>query len=93
MGDNVSGWGTDASNQVSYRASYQSWTPGQPWVVQFDKAKPESAVIEGTQNWSLTSYNHNICLDVASREIGYSFLVGGASGSDLSVILCGEGLG
>ena len=56
------------------------------------RPKPEGAVADGTKNWSLTSYNHNY-LDVASQRIGYSFLVGSTSGQDLSVMLCGEGLG
>jgi hypothetical protein len=89
MGDNVSGWGTDAPNQVGYRVAYQFWAMG----AQFAQAKPEGAVVNGTKNWSLTSYNHNIYLDVASQRTGYSFLVGSMSGQDLSVILCGEGLG
>jgi hypothetical protein len=93
MGDNVSGWGTDAPNQVSYRVGYQFWTPGQAMGTQFAQAKPEGAVVDGIQNSSLTSYNHNIYLDVASKRIGYSFLVGSTSGQDLSVMLCGEGLG
>jgi hypothetical protein len=93
MGYDVSGWRTDASNQVRYRVGYQFWTPGQAMGTQFAQAKPEGAVVGGTQNWSLTSYNHNIYLDVASQRIGYSFLVGSTSGHDLSVMLCGEGLG
>jgi hypothetical protein len=70
---------------------YQFWTPGQAMGAQF-QAKPEGAVVDGTQNWSLTSYNHNINLHVASQRIGYSFLVGSTFG-DLSLTLCGEGLG
>jgi hypothetical protein len=93
MGYNVSGWGTGAPNQVGYRVGYQFWTPGQAMGAQFAQAKPEGAVVDRTQNWSLTSYNHNIYLDVASQRIGYSFLVGSTSGQDLSVMLCGEGLG
>jgi hypothetical protein len=92
MGYNVSGWGTDAPKQVGYTVGYQFWTPGQAMGAQFGQSKPEGAVVDATQNWSLTSYNHNICLEVASRGVGYSFLVG-TSGHDLSVILCGEGLG
>jgi hypothetical protein len=92
MGYNASGCGTDDPNQVGYRVSYQFWTPGQATGAQFAKAKPEGAVVDGTQNWSLTSYNHNIHLDVASQRIGYSFLVGSTFG-DLSLMLCGEGLG
>jgi hypothetical protein len=93
MGNIVSGWGTDAPNQVGYRVGYQFWTPGQGMGAQFAQAKPEGAVVDGTKNWSLTSYNHNIYLNVASQRTGYSFLVGSTSGQDLSVILCGEGLG
>jgi hypothetical protein len=91
MGYNVSGWRTDAPNQVGYWVGYQFWTPGQAMGAQFAQAKPEGAVVDGTQNWSLTSYNYNIYLDVASQRIGYSFLVGSTSGRDLS--LCGDGLG
>ena len=91
MGDNVSGWGTGAPNQVGYRVGYQFWTPGQAMGTQFAQAKPEGAVVGGTQNWSLTSYNHNIDLNVASQRIGYSFL--GSTSSDLTVMLCGERLG
>ena len=58
---------------------------------QFAQAKPKGTVVDRTQNWSLTSYNHNIYLDVASQRIGYSFL--DSTSSDLSVMLCGEGLG
>ena len=92
MGYNASRCGTDDPNQVGYRVSYQFWTPGQAMGAQFAQAKPEGAVVDGTQNWSLTSYNHNIHLDVASQRIGYSFLVGSTFG-DLSLMLCGEGLG
>jgi hypothetical protein len=91
MGYNVSRWRTDAPNQVGYWVGYQFWIPGQAMGAQFAQAKPEGAVVDGTQNWSLTSYNHNIYLDVASQRIGYSFL--GSTSSDLSVMLCGEGLG
>jgi hypothetical protein len=91
MGDNVSGWGTGAPNQVGYRVGYQFWTPGQAMGAQFAQAKPKGAVVDSTQNWSLTSHNQNIYLDVASQRIGYSFL--GSTSSDLSVMLCGEGLG
>ena len=69
-----------------------SETPGQAMGAQFAQAKPEGAVVDGAQNWSLTSYNHNIHLDAASQRIGYSFLVGSTFG-DLSLMLCGEGLG
>ena len=69
MGDNISGWGTGAPNQVGYRVGYQFWTPGQAMGAQFAQAKPKGAVVDGTQNWSLTSYNHNIYLDVASQRI------------------------
>ncbi len=92
MGYNVSGRRTDASNQVRYSVGYQFWTPGQTISAQFTQAKPEGAVVDGTRNWSLTSYNHNIRLDVAPQRIGYSFLVGSTFG-DLSLMLCGEGLG
>ena len=85
MGYNVSGWGTDAHNQVGYRVDYRFWTPGQAMGAQFAQAKPEGAVVDGTQNWSLTS--------VASQGIGYSFLVDNTSGHDLSFMLCGDGLG
>jgi hypothetical protein len=97
MGYNVSRWRTDAPNQVGYWVGYQFWTPGQAIGAQFAQAKPEGAVVDGTQNWSPTSYNYNIYLeyniylDVASQRIGYSFLVGSTSGRDLS--LCGDGLG
>ena len=53
MGYNVSGWGTGAPNQVSYRVDYQFWTPGQAMGAQFAQAKPKGAVVDGTQNWSL----------------------------------------
>ena len=91
MGYNVSRWRTDAPNQVGYWVGYQFWTPGQAMGAQFAQAKPEGAVVDGTQNWSLTSYNYNIYLDVASQRIGYSFLVGSTSGQDLS--LYSDGLG
>ena len=93
MGYNVSGRGTDAPNQVGYRVDYRFWTPGQAMGAQFAQAKPDGVVVGRTQNWSLTSYNHNTDLDVASQRTGYSFLVGSTSGHDLSVMLCGEGLG
>ena len=92
MGYDVSEWRTDASNQVRYRVGYQFWTPDQAMGAQFAQAKPEGAVVGGTQNWSLSSYNHNIYLYVASQRTGYSFLVGSTFG-DLSLMLCGEGLG
>ena len=41
MGDNVSGWGTGAPNQVGYRVGYQFWTPGQEIGAHFAQAKPE----------------------------------------------------
>jgi hypothetical protein len=93
MGSNVSGWRTDAPNQVGYRVRYQFWTAGQAMGAQLGQAKREGAVVDGTRNWSLASYNHNIYLDVAPQRIGYSFLVGSTSGQELGVILCGEGLG
>jgi hypothetical protein len=92
MGYDVSGWRTDAPNRVGYRVGYQFGPPGQARGAQFAQAKPEGAVVDGTQNWSLTSYNRNIHLDVGSQRIGYSFLVGSTFG-DLSLMLCGEGLG
>jgi hypothetical protein len=92
MGYNVFGWRTDAPNQVGYSVTYQFWTPGQAMGAQFAQAKPVSVVVGGKQNWSLTSYNHNTYLEVASQRIGYSFLVGSTS-SDLRFMLCGEGLG
>jgi hypothetical protein len=92
MGYNVSGWGTVAPNQISYRVGYQFWTPGQAMGAQFAQAKPGSAFVDGTQNGRLTSYNYSVYLDVASQRIGYSFLVGSTFG-DLSLMLCGEGLG
>ena len=70
MGYDVSGWRTDAPNQVGYRVGYQFWPPGQAMGAQFAQAKPEGAVVDGTQNWSLTSYNHNIYLEVASQSRG-----------------------
>ena len=91
MGYDVSGWRTDASNQVGYRVGYQFWTP-HAMGAQFAQAKPKGTVVDRTQNWSLTSYNHNIDLNVASQRTGYSFLVGSTFG-DLSLMLCGEGLG
>ena len=47
MGYNVSGWRTDAPNQVGYRVGYQFWTPGQAMGAQFAQAKPEGAVVDG----------------------------------------------
>jgi hypothetical protein len=91
MGYNISGRRTDAPNQVGYWVGYQFWTPVQAMGAKFAQAKPEGAVVHGTQNWSVTSYNHNIYLDVASQRIGYSFLVGSTSGQDLS--LYSDGLG
>jgi hypothetical protein len=44
MGDNASGWDTDAPKQVGYRAGYQFWTPAQAMGAQFAQAKPEGAV-------------------------------------------------
>ena len=92
MGFNVSRWRTDAPNQVGYRVGYQFWTPGQAMGAQFAQAKPEGAVVDGTQNWSLTSYNHNIFLDVETQGISYSFSVDNTSDQDLSFMLCGGGL-
>jgi hypothetical protein len=70
MGYNVSRWRTDAPNQVGYRVGYQFWTPGQAMGVQSAQDKAEGAVVDGTQNWSLTGYNYNIYLDVASQSRG-----------------------
>jgi hypothetical protein len=70
VGYNVFGWRTDAPNQVGYCVGYQFWTPVQAMDAEFAQAKPEGAVVDGTQNWSLTSYNHNIYLDVASQSRG-----------------------
>lgn len=92
MSYNVSGWGTVAPNQVGYWVGYQWGTPGQDMGAQFAEAKPEGAVIDGTSNGSLTSYNHNIYLDVASQGITYSFSVDNTSDQDLSFMLCGGGL-
>ena len=88
MGENVSGRGTGAPSQVGYRVGYQFWTP-HAMGAQFAQAKPKGTVVDRTQNWRLTSYNHN--LDVGSQRIGYAFL--GSTSSELSVMLCGEGLG
>lgn len=91
MSYNASGWGTVAPNQVGYWVGYLI-NGGQDMGAQFAEAKPEGAVIDGTQNGSLTSYNHNIFLDVQTQGITYSFLVDNTSGQDLSFMLCGGGL-
>jgi hypothetical protein len=96
MAYNVSGWGTVAPNQIGYWVGYQFGPPGQGTGpdegAQFAQAKPEGGVMDGTQNGSLTSYNHNIYLDVESQGIAYSFLVDNTSDQDLSFMLCGGGL-
>jgi hypothetical protein len=91
MAYNVSGWGTAAPNQTGYWVGYVL-NGGQDMGAQFAQAKPEGAVIDGTQNGSFTSYNHNIYLDVETRTIHYSFLIDNTSNQDLGFMLCGGGL-
>lgn len=97
MAYNVSGWGTVAANQTGYWVGYTfnpptPGAPGQDLGAQFAEAKPEGAVIDGTSNGSLTSYNHNIYLDVETQGVSYSFSVDNPSNEDLSFMLCGGGL-
>jgi hypothetical protein len=91
MAYNFSGWGTATPNQVGYWVGYQL-NNGQDFGAQFAEAKPEGAVLDGTQNGSFTSYNHNIFLDVETQTISYSFLIDNTSDQDLSFMLCGGGL-
>jgi hypothetical protein len=90
MAYNVSGWGTVSANQQGYWVGYLI-NGGADFGAQYAQAKPEGAAIDGTQNGSLTSYNHDIYLDVASQHLTYSFLVNNTSNQDLSFMLCGGG--
>jgi hypothetical protein len=95
MGYNFSGWGTIGPN-AQYWVSYQL-NGGQDFGAQFAQAKPEGALEDGTENGSITSFNHNIYLDVATQKITYSFTAQnitaqGTSPQSLSFMLCGGGL-
>jgi hypothetical protein len=90
MSYNVSGWGTIAPNAriwVSYQLS-----GGQDFGAQFAQGKPEGATVDGTENGSITSYNHDIYLEVATQKITYSFWAHNSSAQPLSFMLCGGGL-
>ena len=89
MAFNISGFGTIAPN-ATVTVCF-SWG-GQDHGAVFAQAKPEGATIDGTQNRSLTSYNHNIALDVATQHITYSFQAQNTSPQFLSYMLCGGGL-
>ena len=90
MGYNVSGWGTIAPN-ATYWVGYVL-NGGQDFGAQFAQGKPEGAVNDGTQNGSITSYNHDIYLEVATQKITYSFTAQNTSPQYLSFMLCGGGL-
>ena len=60
MAYNVSGWGTAAPN-AKYWVGYLI-NGGQDFGAQFAQANPEGATIDGTQNGSFTSYDHDIYL-------------------------------
>lgn len=90
MAYNVSGFGTigpNATISVGYIIN-----GGQDFGAQFAQAKPEGAVIDGTQNGSITSFDHDLFLDVPTQHIVYSFLARNTSAQDLSFMLCGGGL-
>jgi hypothetical protein len=81
---------------ATYWVGYQI-NGGQDFGAQFAQAKPEGAALDGTQNGSITSYNHNIYLEVETQKITYSFTAQnitaqGASPQYLSFMLCGGGL-
>jgi hypothetical protein len=90
MAYNVSGWGTIAPNATIW-VGYV-FNGGQDFGAQFAQAKPEGATIDGTQNGSITSFNHDIFLEVSTQHITYSFLAQNTSPQDLSFMLCGGGL-
>jgi hypothetical protein len=66
MAYNVSGGGTIAPNATCW-VGYQI-NGGKDLGAQFAQAKPEGASLDGTQNGSITSYNHDIYLEVATQS-------------------------
>lgn len=87
MAYNVSGWGTAAPN-ANYWVGY-SINGGEDFGAQ---AKPEGAVIDGTENGSFTSSGHTVLPLVDTQQIWYSFNAFNNSSQYLSFMLCGGGL-
>jgi len=90
MAYNVSGWGTVAAN-ATISVGY-IFGKGDDHGAQFAQGKPEGAVIDGSSNGSLVSFNHQIDHDVNSGAISYVFQLRNLTDSDTSFMLCGGGL-
>jgi hypothetical protein len=90
MAYNVSGWGTvlaGATIPVGYLIN-----GGQDHGAQFAQGKPEGALIDGSSDGALVSFNHQINLIVETGVIAYIFQLQNMTGSDTSFMLCGGGL-
>jgi hypothetical protein len=89
MSFNVSGWGTVVANQtMGFGYIFGS---GDDHGAQYAMGKPEGAILDGSSNGDLVSFNPEIFLDVASGAISYAIQIKNNTGSDTSFMLCGGG--
>jgi hypothetical protein len=87
---NQSGWGTvppNASIPVTYIIN-----GGQDFGAQFAQGKPEGALLDGSSDGRLVSYNHEIGLNVDTGLIFYQFQLLNLTDNLQSFMLCGGGL-
>ena len=90
MSYNVSGWGTVAAG-ATIPVAY-IFGSGQDLGAQYAQGKPEGALIDGSSDGALVSFNHQINLTVATGAIVYVFQLTNLTGSDTSFMLTGGGL-
>jgi hypothetical protein len=89
MSFNVSGWGTVTAN--STMTVVYIFGAGDDHGAQYAMGKPEGAVLDGSSNGDLVSFNPEIFLDVASGAISYAIQIQNNTSSDTSFALTGGG--
>jgi hypothetical protein len=97
MAFNISGFATISGSPASpapptvFSVWFSFGDPGDEGA-QFAQAKPEGALIDGSSDGALLSFNYEIDLTVATGQITYRLDVQNLTGSDTSFALCGGGL-
>ena len=89
MSFNVSGWGTVVADQtMGFGYVYGN---GEDHGAQYAMGKPEGALLDGSSNGDLVSFDPEIFLDVATGAISYAIQIRNNTGSDTSFALTGGG--
>lgn len=89
MSFNVSGWGTVVADQtMGFGYIYGD---GEDHGAQYAMGKPEGALLDGSSNGDLVSFDPEIFLDVGSGAISYAIQIRNNTGSDTSFALTGGG--